>query len=75
MIANARKNRDDESDNETGDNSYGSNESYKSDSDVILSNNQNQTNDSDEDDNDSNVDDYSSIESNINIKKTRTGDS
>jgi hypothetical protein len=74
MIANSKKNRDDDSDNETGDNSYTSNGSYQSDTDIILSNNQNDLNDSDQNDEDSVADDYSSIESNINIKKTKTND-
>ena len=81
MIANARKNRDDESDNisndDSADNSYTSNGSYHSESDDILSNNRpqyNNNNNNDDDDDDESVQDYSSIESNLNIKKTKTND-
>jgi hypothetical protein len=88
MIANAKKNRDDESDNMTNDgsvdNSYTSNGSYHSESDDILSNNNNSKYnsnngaDDDADDADGAEDesmaDYSSIESNLNIKKTKTNE-
>jgi hypothetical protein len=85
MIANAKKNRDDESDNmsndESVDNSYTSNGSYHSESDDILSNNNrntmnNRVDNEDDVDNadDESMADYSSIESNLNIKKTKTNE-
>ena len=73
MIANAKKNRDDESDDQSVDNSYTSNGSYHSESDDILSNNNSKYNTNNDDDDES-VEDYSSIESNLNIKKTKTND-